>query len=80
MFLKNAGLTLSWHTITCNVNFKTNQLLQLLFLKNRCNVDRMRLLRKPLPLVGYEDVWMRIHKIIGKHKFIFLFVFMYIYR
>ena len=37
---------------------------QILFLI-RCNVDRMNMLKKPLPIAGYEDVWLRISKIIG---------------
>ena len=77
MFLKSAGLTLSWHMTTCNIDYYVSTIL---FLLNRCNVDRMRLLRKPLPLVGYEDVWVRIQKIIGKHLIILFFVFMKIYR
>ena len=32
---------------------------------NRCNVDRMKMMKKNLPLDGYEDVWLRINKIIG---------------
>ena len=32
---------------------------------HRCNVDRMKLLKKPLPINGYEEVWMRINKVIG---------------
>ena len=31
-------------------------------------MGRIRLLKKPLPLPGYEDVWIRINKIIGKTK------------
>ena len=33
----------------------------------RCNVDRMKLLKKPLPIDGYEEVWMSINKVIGNN-------------
>ena len=32
----------------------------------RCNVDRLKMLRKPLPLPEpFEDVWSKVTKIIG---------------
>ena len=34
----------------------------------RCNVDRMKMMGKPLPLPGYEDIWLKINKIIGIWK------------
>ena len=32
----------------------------------RCNVDRMKFLKEPLPINGYEAVSLRINKVIGK--------------
>ena len=36
---------------------------------NRCNIDRLKLLKKPLPLSDpFPEVWQKVSKIIGKSK------------
>ena len=38
----------------------------LVYVFYRCNVDRLEMLRSPLPLEEpFEDVWLRVTKIIG---------------